>query len=109
MKDVDAITLGFINYLKKNRKIQILPEIIKKLKDYFASQKNKVVVITTIPLVPKQKNLILSYLNKKIKQEFILDYIVNKKILGGIIIKINDQVLDLSLNNKLKQLQQTLL
>ena len=70
------------------------------------NNKQKADVISAVELSQTQKNKILEKLNNRLKKEVIPRWIIDKNIIGGLMIKINDNIIDMSVKNKLKQLSE---
>lgn len=95
--DIKTIADGFLAYLKTQKKIDLLPQIIQYLSLKVASL-DRVVIESSLPLSATQKNKLTKQYNKPVT------FVLNPEILGGIKIIDGDKILDLSLNNKLDNL-----
>ena len=104
---VDSIVAGFLEYLKKDGSLNLLSEIIRKLEsranDYNLSAK----VLSSSTLSKNQTEKILKVLNANfgIKNA---EFEVDNSLLGGIKVSIGDNVIDLSLQNKLSYLSKSI-
>ncbi|GFM37068.1 ATP synthase F1 subunit delta [Desulfovibrio psychrotolerans] len=65
-------------------------------------------LITAIELPKAKRDEVKSQLEKQANQKLILDFSVNKGILGGVLLKIGDQVLDASLRAQLGILKENI-
>ena len=67
------------------------------------------IVKTTIPLEEYEYNSLVDKLEKKYKKEIILKKIVDPEILGGIYVRIGNDVLDGSVKTRLDDLEKLML
>jgi len=104
---IQNCVLNFLSLLVENNRLNILSDVVKCLQDNINESKNaiKADITSVMELDENQKNAILSKLKQKINMEILPDFKINKDILGGIIIKINDTVIDLSLKKKIENLK----
>lgn len=65
-------------------------------------------LVTAIELPKAKRDEVKSQLEKQANQKLILDFSVNKAILGGVMLKIGDQVLDASLRAQLGILKENI-
>ncbi|QCI17431.1 F0F1 ATP synthase subunit delta [Buchnera aphidicola (Acyrthosiphon lactucae)] len=101
---------NLIKLLAKNQRFKILNNILKqflKLESYY---KDIIIVElrSAFTLKEKQINRIKKILEESFLRKVKFIYKVNPEILDGIIIKVNDTVFDLSIQNHLKQLSDAL-
>lgn len=103
-----AKLLDFLSLLNEENRLDLLGEIILAYKEENNRVNNilKAGVTSAIELNETQKKQIVSKLEHKFEGKTIKpEFMLNKEILGGLIVKINDTVIDLSLKNKLKNLK----
>lgn len=104
---VDTIISGFLEYLKKEGSLSLLPEIARKLSSKADEVALTAKVLTTDVLSTSQQSKILEILktNFGVKSaEFEQD----NGLIGGMKVWIGDQVIDLSIQNKLNRLNKSL-
>lgn len=108
---VDEDLLTFILLLIEKDRILFLKEKIRELRKIDFEHRNiKVARITvTKPLSESQRNRLIENLEKKYEMNIILDETVDEKILGGIIIKIDEDLIDGSVRTKLDDVKNSLL
>ncbi len=101
---------NLLTILEKNKRFILLPEIaslfIKQL-----SQSNSVVlteVVTAKELTQDNKDSLTKALEDKFSKKIDLTEKVDKSLLGGVIIKFGDSVIDTSIKGKLEQLSKAL-
>jgi F-type H+-transporting ATPase subunit delta len=101
---------NFLLILEKNNDLKYLDSIISALKGLLNEKSNlaEIEIEVTENLNEEEINNIKTKLEKKLQKKVILKTKVNKEILGGIIIKIGDNLIDNSLKGKLIKLKDEL-
>ncbi|MBH43905.1 MAG: hypothetical protein CMD88_00395 [Gammaproteobacteria bacterium] len=102
--------INFLHNLFNNKRIFFLKEIFE-LYDKISSEFQNISVAeieTSYQLSSNQKSLIKDFLAKRFDNEIIIQESINRNLLGGIKIKIDDEVIDLSIKNRLEQMKQEL-
>jgi len=109
--EVVEIVKKFVGILQKKGQFKNQARIIEK----FSQLWNKKYEITEAEVVSREKigedvmAHVMTYVRNKYKtKEVVLKNIVNKDIKGGIIIRVGDEVSDLSVSRKLKELKKVL-
>jgi len=74
-----------------------------------AYQRQRVTVVSSAPLDPALKDKLTAKLKDNLKKDIILNEETDKSILGGIIIKIDDLVIDGSLSKDLRNITNNML
>jgi F-type H+-transporting ATPase subunit delta len=110
-------TLKFLNLLIDKKRINSIDSIGKRFleKTYDFVCIKFVEVKSIVPLVKNQQETLIYKINNILGPIFVEPYvqysnihlllILDKKILGGLIIKIGSQIIDLSLQNELRKLR----
>ena len=96
----------FVLIIKKNRQvflIEILEQFLGLVKE--AKGQVKAIVTSAIPLTNKQLAQIKETLEKNTHKTIELESKVDKSIIGGIVIRVGDQVVDASIQGKLNGLK----
>ncbi|WP_348666352.1 F0F1 ATP synthase subunit delta [Arsenophonus symbiont of Ornithomya chloropus] len=93
-----------------NNRLKVLPEVLKQFISLRNSLEKKININITsaYKLNEKQKLKILETIKNKLLCSVNLNYISDKSLIGGIIINIGDLVIDGSIRNRIKQLNNTL-
>lgn len=90
--------------LEKQRKVELLPEIIRQVKvlSHQAGQSKIVYVTSAVELTEKQKVAI----QKKVEQQFgegvVIQAEVDRSLLGGVIIRYKDKEIDISVKKQIQ-------
>lgn len=106
-KDVCQEVLSFLMLLVQRGRGAIIRECFVAFEElYNASKRTKVVtVISATELSEAQKQKIIAKLEKKYASSIILECQVDEGMLGGLIIKTDDTVIDGSLDKKLRDVK----
>jgi F-type H+-transporting ATPase subunit delta len=101
---------NFLKLLADNKRLLILPEIADLFEHYRVEQEKiiNVEITSALPLEKTETAEIAKALNKKLQREINLDCKVDKDLIGGIIIRADDQVIDSSIRGKLNRLHTAL-
>ncbi len=104
-------TINLLNVLVENNRQELIPDIYKSMMEQIDESQNrmKVTVTTTASMDEPLKEKIRSLLSKKFNKEIILKEKIDESIMGGIIIRIGDTVIDGSLVKDLRNISKNLL
>lgn len=108
---IDEELLSFLLILIEKDRILFLKEKLREMEKIDLERKNtlKGIVKTTIPLTEEEFNKLVSELEKKYNKHIILEQVIDKSILGGIYLRINNDVIDGTIKSKLEELQDLML
>lgn len=98
--------MNFVKVLAENQRLQLLPEIaaiFETLKSE-AEKSVNVVVDSAFELSTAQQEKIVSSLKKRMGREIKLTCKVNKELLGGVVIRAGDKVIDGSARTRLSEM-----
>ena len=101
----------FVVLLAENKRLLVLPQINVLFDQLLKASQNAcwIDVITPFELSDTQKNALLTELTHYFSERIQLRYDVDPKLLGGVMIKAADKVIDASFAGQLKQLTAALL
>ncbi len=106
-QEVSDIIGKFAEQLKKDGNLKDAKKVMEKFSELF-NLKNGIVeagVTSSRELSSDQVHQVKSFLKEKYSaKEVVINNIVDAKIQGGIIIKVEDEILDASISNHLKRL-----
>ncbi|MGM0645827.1 MAG: ATP synthase F1 subunit delta [Thermodesulfobacteriota bacterium] len=104
------VVTNFCQLLADKGRLAILPDVdlvFQVLLDQEKGvQRGEVVTAVSMPKTEREK--ITSQLENQLGQGLILDFRVNKKILGGLVLKVGDKLYDASLRAQLDMLKENL-
>jgi F-type H+-transporting ATPase subunit delta len=109
-KNVEIITFSLIEMVVKNNRENFLPAIarvfIHETKEYKGITES--VITTAIKIDPKIRQQIVDFITKIFKTKVELKEIVDKDIVGGFILRIEDNYIDASVRTKLRIIEKEL-
>lgn len=103
---VDEPGANFIRLLVDNRRLALLPEIVTQYESLRAEAEARVeaTVISAFPLEAAQLETVGAALRRKLGREVNLKTEVDKTLMGGIVIRAGDLVIDGSVRGRLAEL-----
>lgn len=111
-KDLDAVTKKAVNLISKKHLLSKSKEIITQL-EKIIDKKDEVVrakISSKSKIDKKIVDEIEDFIKKRYKvKNAILEFSIEPKLLGGIRIEIGDEIIDTTLKNKIKKLQNYLI
>jgi F-type H+-transporting ATPase subunit delta len=109
-KNVEKITVSFIDMIVKNGRESFLPAIarvfIHETKEYNGITES--VLTTAVPVDAKIKKQITDLISGIFKTKVELKEVIDKDIIGGFILRVEDSYIDASVKNKLRKIEKEL-
>tara|TARA_B100000287_G_C20421150_1_gene697557 strand:+ start:247 stop:789 length:543 start_codon:yes stop_codon:yes gene_type:complete len=104
---VNKLTLKFINIIIDKKREEILMSLAKQFILFYKEHKNIALasVITAHKLTEEARKEVLKLVKKHKKKEVELKEIVDKKIIGGVVIKMDNKQLDASVSSEILALR----
>ena len=108
---VSSEIINFLKILIEKKRISEFPQIYAKFKNNLYNRKNiqPATIVSAVKLNEMQKQLIVEKLSKKLNKTIISNWIIDNNIIAGIQIKIDDNILDLSLRHRIEKLNKSLI
>lgn len=109
--NIDEELLSFLLILIEKDRILFLREKLNEMEKIDLERKNTLrgIVKTTIPLTEEQFNALILKLEAKYKKKIILEQIIDPSILGGIYVRVNNEVIDGTVKLRLDNLKDLML
>lgn len=109
--DEDKILDNFVKVLAENNDLRLYPEIADEFHRFELSRKGiKQVELMSAHHVSKEnEERILEELNKLAKGKVEVKKQLDEGLIGGVVIKLDDKLLDVSVKNELEQLKNELI
>jgi F-type H+-transporting ATPase subunit delta len=100
-----------VDFLFKKRLLSRAPDILSRLEKIINNEKGR--IVARVSSVTKLQDKIKSELGQFLKKRYSAKEIsfvetLDSKLVGGIKIEVNDEVIDLTIKNKIKKLQEYL-
>ena len=109
-EQLDEPGVNLIKALAENKRLGFLPEVaglFDALKKEAESQV-EVEVVSAYPMTGEQQTLLSDALNKRFGKKVILSSRVDEELIGGVLVRVGDKVIDGSLRGRIEQLSQQL-
>ena len=105
-KEVNLLVRNLLSTLSTNDRLEALEEIFRIYDQLLSDHHNKqnIDVVMPIELEKNNQDKVEELLLKKYGEAATLHFSVDKSLIGGITIKVDDEVLDLSIRGKVQKL-----
>lgn len=109
--NIEEELLSFLLILIEKDRILFLKEKLRQMEKIDLERKNTLrgVVKTTVSLTDEELSLLISKLEAKYSKKVILDQIIDPSILGGIYVRIGNEIIDGTVKLRLDNLKQLML
>lgn len=101
---------NFVRLLAENKRLSLLPEISVLFEEFKAQQEStvQVVVETAFELSQEQKDALIKSLQAKLGRSVNMETVLDKSLLGGVVIRADDLVIDASVRGRIAKLAEAL-
>jgi F-type H+-transporting ATPase subunit delta len=109
-KDQEKVLDNFVKVLADNNNLRLFDQITEEFHKLDLAKKGIVQATATSahPISKENEKAIIEELNKLAQKKIELKTEVNEKLIGGVIIRMEDQMIDASVKNQLEQLKSNL-
>lgn len=111
-KELKGINIKIIEFLARKRLLSKVPDILERLDKIINKEEEKIIVkISSKEKIKEEtKKELVHFLKERYKaKEISFIEKIDEKLLGGLKIEIDDEVIDLTVKNKIKKLQEHLI
>jgi F-type H+-transporting ATPase subunit delta len=108
---IEKTFYNFLLHLAEKRRIKFLPEIVEEFDRLVREHKGiaRVEVTTAIPITGGEREKLIAELAEKTSLKIELEEKIDKAIIGGMIVKVREQIIDGSLKRGLNLLRNRLM
>lgn len=108
--EIDPLVLNFLKILVDKNRFELVNEIVNSYKDELDTVQNisRVKVTSAVPLNPEEEQRLKEKLENKLSKSVVLEKTIDESIIAGLVIKISDNVIDMSLKHKLEDLSKNI-
>jgi F-type H+-transporting ATPase subunit delta len=105
---LDAPKKNFIQLLAENERLAILPDILIAFQESRAAQEKSIAVdvVSSVELSAAYQQKLVAALTKRLQRQVELHCTVEPSIIGGIVVRAGDMVIDGSIRGKLARLNE---
>ncbi len=105
---VSPHTLGLLSFIVTQGRARQLPQILENVSRLAAEARQSVIaeVRTAVPLDDKQQEALAAALSKATNKNVTVKVIVDASVIGGVVAKVGDTVIDGSVKRRLDQLKE---
>lgn len=109
--ELNAEMKNFVQTLAYNRRLQLLPSILELFDQYRAEAEKtiNVKIASAFPMNDEQRARFTALLSKKLDRQVHVDSTTDETLIGGVIIRAGDQVIDGSVRGRLTELADSLM
>ena len=108
--NIQGTILNFLMLLADKNRLRDLAGIAAVFGELLDAEKGVLrgELLTAVKLDPKKQDAVVKQLEKKAKRTLVLEFGVSPEILGGVVLKVGDKILDASLRAQLSILKDTI-
>jgi len=103
---IDATTANFLGVLAENRRLNVLPQVIRAFRTLAANHRGETTaeVTSAHPLDAAQVSALKQALRSRVGRDVNVDLSVDPSLLGGLVVRIGSQMIDSSIKTRLNSL-----
>jgi len=109
-KDLDKVITNFSAYLSQHHLISMIPAILVELENIHFLKEGivKTLISSSEDLDKTEIKKIVDLVKGKTSQEVVVKTETDKNVLGGVVVKYNDKIIDMSIRHQLNNLAKQL-
>jgi F-type H+-transporting ATPase subunit delta len=107
---LDAEGENFLKLLVQNNRLVLTPEIARLFEGYKSEDEGSidVEVVTAFPFTEDEEKKFAATLKKTLGKNVHMDVVVDQSLIGGVLVKAGDRVIDKSIRGQLQHMQKAL-
>lgn len=109
-KEVDVLIVNFLKVLTDKERFSLFEEIFESYNKLLDNINNisRIKVVSAVSMSDEAQKRLKIKLEKKLRKNVVLDMSVDSDIIAGLVIKIGDNIIDMSLKHKLEDLSKSI-
>ena len=106
-----AVMMNFLGLLNSKNRLNLLPEMADVYADLLEEQLGNVEVDVTVAhrLTPEQVETVRERVTAALKRKAVIHVYVDESIIGGLVLRVQDKLIDASVRNQLETMRRQLL
>lgn len=110
-EEIDTLMVNFLKILVDKNRFSLFNDILNAYRETLDDINNisKVRVTSAVEMTKEAQDKLKSKLEEKLKKKVVFDMDINPDIIAGLVIKIGDNVVDMSLKHKLEDLSKNII
>ena len=108
--EIDGLIVNFLKVLIDKNRFSVFGEVLNAYNKALDRVNNisRIQVVSAVEMIDEAKNKLKEKLETKLKKNVVLDLEINPEIIAGLVIKMGDNIIDLSLKHKLEDLSKNI-
>lgn len=108
---IDKEILSFLLLLIEKDRINELEAVVLQMEKVHLEKKNEIVAVvkTVVPLNEKERTSLVDKLKARYNKTIILQEVIDESILGGVFVRVGDDVIDGTVKNKIDEMKKLML
>jgi F-type H+-transporting ATPase subunit delta len=108
---VSPVMMNFLGLLNSKGRLNLLPELIDAYQDLLDEQRGIIEVDVTVAhrLTPEQLETVRERVSSALKRNAVVHQYVDESIIGGLVLRVQDKLIDASVRNQLEMMRRQLL
>lgn len=109
--EIDALIINFLKVLVDKNRFSAFGEIYDSYNKYLDNINNisRIKVTSAVAMSKEAESKLKEKLEAKLKKNVVLDLDIDSNIIAGLVIKIGDNIIDMSLKHKLEDLSKNII
>ena len=108
---VSPVMMNFLGLLNSKNRMNILAEVIDAYQDLLDEQRGVIEVDVTVAhrLTPEQLETVRERVSTALQRNAVVHQYVDESIIGGLVLRVQDKLIDASVRNQLEMMRRQLL
>jgi F-type H+-transporting ATPase subunit delta len=108
---VSPVMMNFLGLLNSKNRMNILPAVVEAYQDLLDAERGNIEVDVTVAqkLTPEQLETVRERVSSAIQRNAVVHQYVDDSIIGGLVLRVQDKLIDASVRNQLEMMRRQLL
>ena len=109
--EIDGLIVNFLKVLIDKNRFSVFGEVLNAYNKALDRVNNisRIQVVSAVEMTEDAKNKLKEKLETKLKKNVVIDLEINPEIIAGLVIKMGDNIVDVSLKHKLEDLSKNIM